>query len=186
MGLEARLRAHIVNFADDFVICCRGTADVAMTAMQALMERLKLTINEEKTHRCRIPEEHFDFLGYTYGRCYSPRTGRAYIGVRPSTKSIRTVCRATSERTSRRWLLKDPDERVDGLIRLLRGWANYFSLGTVNPAYRVVDRHVKYRLRKWLCWKHKGSGRGFTRFPDEHLYSVMGLENLSVRPHSVL
>jgi group II intron reverse transcriptase/maturase len=104
-GLEERLQARIVNFADDFVICCCGTGEQAMAAMRTMMVRLKLTVNEEKTGRCRIPQEHVAFLGYTFGRCYSTQTGRAYIGTRPSKKSIRTVCRTISEATSRRWLL---------------------------------------------------------------------------------
>ena len=67
MGLEIRLQARIVNFADDFVICCRGTAGQAMAAMREMMQRLKLTVNEDKSHCCRIPQEYFDFLGYTFG-----------------------------------------------------------------------------------------------------------------------
>ena len=76
-GHQRRLDAHIVNYADDFVICCRGTADEAMTVMRAMMAKLKLTINETKTRLCRVPEETFDFLGYTFGRLYSPKTGEA-------------------------------------------------------------------------------------------------------------
>ena len=181
LGLEARLQARIVNFADDFVICCRGTGDAAMEAMRRMMDRLKLTVNEEKTGRCRIPQEHFDFLGYTFGRCYSTQTGRAYIGTRPSTKSIRKVCRTISETTSRRWLLKDPEDRVTTLNRNLVGWANYFSLGPVSKAYRRVDGHATARLRRWLRKKHKQPGQGTARFPDEHLYEVLGLQRLSVR-----
>ncbi len=45
--------------------------------MRAMMQKLKLTVNETKTHVCRLPDESFDFLGYTIGRCYSRRTGRA-------------------------------------------------------------------------------------------------------------
>ena len=86
-GLETRLRAKIVNYADDYVICCQGTAHEAMTAMRQLMARLKLTVNEAKTHVCYLPQERFDFLGYTFGRCYSTQTGRAYLGTRPSPKS---------------------------------------------------------------------------------------------------
>ena len=96
-GLEARLQARIVNFADDFVICCRGTGKPAMAAMRGMMDRLKLTVNEGKTLRCQIPEEHFDFLGYTFGRCYSTKSGRAYIGTRPSRKSIHKVCQTISD-----------------------------------------------------------------------------------------
>ena len=74
--------------ATRLVICCRGTADDAMAVMQGMMSKLKLTVNETKTRLCRLPEESFDFLGYTIGRCHSPRTGEAYIGPRPSRKSI--------------------------------------------------------------------------------------------------
>ena len=74
-GTSSGSTLDIVNYADDFVICCRGTADEAMAAMRTMMSKLKLTVNETKTRLCRVPEETFDFLGYTFGRCYSPRTG---------------------------------------------------------------------------------------------------------------
>jgi len=180
-GLEQRLQARIVNYADDFVICCRGTGEQAMAAMRRLMERLKLTVNEEKTQQCRIPQEHFDFLGYTFGRCYSTQTGRAYIGTRPSNKSIKKICRTISEVTSRRWLLKETEDRVEALNRVLVGWANYFSLGPVSKAYRAVDGHATERLRRWLRKKHKQPGQGTARFPDAHLHNVLGLQRLSVR-----
>jgi len=181
LGLEQRLQARIVNFADDFVICCRGTGEQAMEAMRTLMERLKLTVNEQKTGRCRIPQEHFDFLGYTFGRCYSTKTGRAYIGTRPSKKSIKKVCRTISEATSRQWLLATPEDRVERLNRVLIGWANYFCLGPVSTTYRALDRHARKRLRWWLCGKHKQRGRGTTRFPDAWLHQSMGLKELSMR-----
>jgi Reverse transcriptase (RNA-dependent DNA polymerase) len=70
LGLQQRWSAHIVNYADDFVICCKRGAEDAMAAMREIMERIKLTVNEDKTHLCQIPRERFDFLGYTFGRCY--------------------------------------------------------------------------------------------------------------------
>jgi len=76
LGHEKRLRAYIVNYADDFVICCRGRAGEALAAMRSMMTKLKLTVNETKTRVAKLPEEKFDFLGYTFGRCYSPKTGR--------------------------------------------------------------------------------------------------------------
>ena len=88
LGHEQKLQARIVNYADDFVICCRGTADEAMAAMRNMIDRLKLTVNETKTHICHVPAESFDFLGYTLGRCYSPRTGQAYLGIRPAKQGI--------------------------------------------------------------------------------------------------
>src|SRR5208337_1986499 len=76
LGLEERLGSRIVTYADDLVILCkRGNAEEALTRMRALMSKLKLTVNEEKTRICRVPEGEFDFLGYTFGRMYSARTG---------------------------------------------------------------------------------------------------------------
>jgi hypothetical protein len=181
LGHQARLRARIVNYADDFVICCRGTADEAMAAMRDMMRRLKLTVNEKKTRLCRLPDASFDFLGYTIGRCYSPQTGRAYIGTRPSKKKVQRLCRDLSELTSRRFTLLDAELIVGRINRKLIGWSNYFCLGPVSKAYAVVDRHACRRLRQWLCAKHKVPGQGTSRFPDKHLHQQLGLAKLSER-----
>lgn len=181
LGHARRLGARIINYADDFVICCRGTAEEAMRVMRAMMERLKLTINERKTRHCRLPEESFDFLGYTIGRCWSPKTGRAYFGTRPSQARIQRLCREISERTNRRCLHLPPTEQVTRLNRMLEGWSNYFCLGAVSKAYRSVDQHVTKRLRQWLRRKHKLRSTGIKRFPDSYLYEQLGLIRLSER-----
>ena len=185
LGHEQRFQARIVNYADDFVICCRGSAEDARRAMQALMERLGLTVNEAKTRVCHVPDESFDFLGYTIGLCHSTQTGKAYIGTRPSRKRVTRVCGAIHEITSPRWRMLDAQDRVVRLNRLLRGWANYFCLGPVSKAYRAIDAHARYRLRRWLCRKHKVQGQGITRFPDDYLYRTLGLVRLGPRTHNL-
>src|SRR5450432_297687 len=55
------------------------------------MGKLKLTVNDEKTRICKVQEGEFDFLGYTFGQMYSARTGKAYLGHRPSRKSIKRM-----------------------------------------------------------------------------------------------
>jgi len=182
LGHARRLGARIVNYADDFVICCRGSADEAMQAMRAMMERLKLTVNETKTRRCRLPEESFDFLGYTIGRCWSTKTGRAYLGTRPSRKSLQRLFREISERTDRTTRLLDPKQMTARLNRVLVGWANYFCLGPVSKAYRSADHHATGRLRQWLRGKHKLKSRGATRFPNSYLYEKLGL--IRLREHT--
>jgi hypothetical protein len=180
LGHERRLGAHIVNYADDFVICCRrGSAEVAMATMRMMMERLGLEVNEVKTGICRLPGESVDFLGYTIGRCYSRQTGRAYVGTRPSTKSMRRGAQAVSRRTSRHHVLLEAEVVVGRLNRLLVGWGNYFCLGPVSKAYEAVDAHARHRLRQWLRAKHKRRGRARTRYRDEFLYDTLGLVRLS-------
>jgi RNA-directed DNA polymerase len=177
-GHEARLDARIVNYADDFVICCRGTADEAMTAMRAMMVRLKLTVNEAKTRVSHLPEETFDFLGYTIGRNFAPRTGRSYLGPKPSRKAIGKITESISEVTDRRGVNRSTEEVVEHLNRKLRGWSNYFRLGTVVHAYEVVMGHTRRRLRRWLAQKHKVRRGEYARYPNEYLHQELGLLQL--------
>ncbi len=185
LGHKRRLGASLVNYADDFVICCRGNADEAMAVMRNLMSKLKLTVNEKKTRLCRLPEETFDFLGYTIGRCYSPKTGEAYLSPKPSRKKVSRICDAISERTGRHTTLLSVEKMVAHLNRMLVGWANYFCLGPVSPAYRAIDQHVRRRLRQWLCAKHKVPGPGEARFPDKYLYQTLRLAKLASRTQTV-
>ncbi len=186
LGHERRLGAFIVNYADDFVICCpRGKADEAMSAMRGMMTKLKLTVNEAKTRVCKLPQETFDFLGYTLGRCWSAKTGRCYYGTRPSKKRIARLCRSIGDLTSRVLTWLAPGVVVGKLNRLLVGWSNYFCLGPVSRAYRAVDSHARNRLRQWLRKKHKLKGRATAVFPDEHLHEQLGLVCLQQRTASL-
>ena len=156
----------------------------AAATMRMMMGKIKLTVNEDKTHVCRLPQERFDFLGYTFGRCYSRVTGRAYIGTRPSKKSIQRIVAAISEDTDLRRTFLDAEVMVGRLNRKLAGWANYFCLGPVSPAYRAINTHVTRRLRRWLCGKHKVENTG-KRYSDQYLYEELGLINLPGRTRNL-
>jgi len=185
LGHQARLKAFIVNYADDLVICCRGSAEEALAAMRQMMARLKLTVNETKTRVCRVPKETFDFLGYTFGRMWSYRTGRPYLGVRPSKSRIARVCDKVSAATDRRDTTRTVEEVVFELNPMLSGWANYFSLGSVSRAYRTVDNHVSHRLRMWLNAKHKVHCIGKKRFTDAATLKRLGVFCLQGRKGSL-
>jgi RNA-directed DNA polymerase len=177
-GHEQRLGAHIVNYADDFVICCRpGNAAKALTVVRTLMERLRLTVNERKTRQCALPEDTFTFLGFTFGRQISWRTGRAYVAAAPAKKKVQGICAQISALTSRQTTGCDPAEQVRHLNQMLVGWANYFSLGYVTGAWRVVQQHACRRLRWWLRRKH-GQRGGVHGYPDMELYNEYGLVQL--------
>jgi group II intron reverse transcriptase/maturase len=183
LGHERRLQARIVNYADDFVICCRGTADKAMEAMQEMMSRLKLTVNPAKTHICSMPQETFDFLGYTFGRCYSWKDARPYIGTKPSKKRVARIQLAISEMTSRGHVRMTPEEMVAQINRVLVGWANYFCRGPVSRAYQNVDRHTRHRLRQWLRAKHGEPRIDYKKYSDPFVDRTLGLIRLANRRH---
>jgi len=155
-----------------------------MATMQRMMSKLKLTVNETKTRVSRLPEEKFDFLGYTFGRCYSTKTGRAYIGTVPSKRRVIRICEAISEETGQNKTLRDQEQLVAALNRMMIGWANYFCLGPVSKAYQAVERHARKRLRQWLCAKHQVSWPATKRFPEASLHDVLGLVRLTKRTSS--
>lgn len=180
-GHRDQLDAHVVNYADDFVICCRpGNAPAAMERMSALMARLGLEVNTTKTRIARLPEESFDFLGYSVGRLYG-RDGRPYIGTYPSRKAVKSLLRRIHERTSSRWNSDEPETTVASISSLLRGWCAYFDNGAVLKTYKLVRNYTDRRVRRWLMRRTGREGTGFGQIPDEYLYKTLGLYAVPVR-----
>jgi group II intron reverse transcriptase/maturase len=186
LGLEQSLGSRIVIYADDLVILCkRGKAEEALLRMREIMGKLKLTVNEEKTRICKVPAETFDFLGFTFGRLYSARTGQARIGYRPSKQSIKRMVGKIHALTAEAMVWQETTALVGKLNRMLRGWANYFQVGSVSRAYRALDSYTSMRLRRWLRNKHKVRRSGGTAYPDVFLYETLRLVRLSSLKRSV-
>ena len=169
--------AHIISYADDFVILSRGHAAEALAWTKAVMTKLGLTINEAKTSLKDARQEHFDFLGYTFGPQYFRKDGHWYLGASPSRKSVQRLKTKVGDILLPGEIGTWPEVR-NRLNNSLRGWTTYFSYGTRLQAYRAVDQHVYDRVRHFLARRHKEPGRGTRRFSHDYVHGEGGVLRL--------
>jgi RNA-directed DNA polymerase len=175
-----KLKAHVITYADDFVILSRGYAEEAKTWAREVMTRLGLSLNEAKTSVRDARKERFDFLGYSFGPHYFPKNGRRYLGASPSKKSLTRLKPRISAILHRG--NNDPwGEVCVKLNRLLKGWSGYFDYGTCTPAYRAIDNHVMTRVRHFLVKRHKVPSRGTRRFSRDTVFGELGVLSLRTK-----
>jgi len=174
-------RAHVIAYADDFVILSRGHAAEALAWTKAVMTRLRLTVNEAKTSLKNARQERFDFLGYSFGPHRYKANGRWYLSASPSKKSMRRFKAKVGNQlvpgNNDPW----PEVR-DTLNSSLLGWSNYFCHGTCRSAFHSIDRYVYERVRDFLARRHKVAGRGTHRFSLDVVYGELGLLRLERLP----
>ncbi|MEL7047595.1 MAG: group II intron reverse transcriptase/maturase [Pseudomonadota bacterium] len=180
-GVQASLGAYVVNYADDFVICCRpGLASAAKFRMERIMSKIGLEVNADKTHIADLTQERITFLGYDLGRYYG-KGGRPFIGTKPSRKAVKSLRKRIHDRTTPQWYPDTPENTVMVINRLLRGWSQYFDQGPVLDTYREISTYVDRRLRHWLVRRTRQRGRGFKAFSQKYLHETLGLYRLPSR-----
>jgi RNA-directed DNA polymerase len=173
----SKLKAHVIAYADDFVILSRGYAEQAKAWARAVMTRLGLTLNEAKTSLRNARAERFDFLGYSFGPHYFPKNGRRYLGASPSKKSVARLKPRISAILHRGNTAPWSEVRAE-LNRVLKGWSGYFRYGTCTPAYRAIDNHVMTRVQHFLSKRHKVPSRGTARFSRDIVFGELGVVSL--------
>jgi len=173
-GCEKAFNAKVVAYADDFVILSRGKASEALEWTQQVMNRLGLSLNMDKTSLKDARNEHFDFLGYTFGLMCLTRKGIWRMGAKPSKTSVKRLKDKVGNllRPCEKGLWPDVRDRLNAL---LRGWCQYYSYGWTQPAYRGVERNVYNRVRRFLVSRHKMRSRGIRRFPSERVFGEIGV-----------
>ena len=167
-------QAHVINYADDFVILSRGHADEALAWTDRVMTRLGLTLNRTKTRLCDARQERFDFLGYSFGAHCFRQTGRWFIGASPSRKSVQRLKDKVGgmlvPANVGRW-----EEVRDALNRLLRGWCGYFSPGSHYVTDRAIEANIYDRVRNFLVRRRKMPSRSIGPFRMEAVFGELGV-----------
>jgi hypothetical protein len=114
-----------------------GWTEEALSRMREILDKLKLTVNEEKTRICEVPEGEFDFLGFTFGRMYSATTGQARMG--DSRCSIFPDCRPAISHTPATACSSDRQHGQN--TRILTRYVKGSQLGAM-PIHDITVAHV--------------------------------------------
>jgi RNA-directed DNA polymerase len=176
-GRNGTYQAHVVAYADDFVILSRRHAEEALAWTRRVMTRLGLALNEANTSVRNARQERFEFLGYAFGPHHYRKDGHWYLGASPSKKSVLRLKQRVGEilvpGNQAPW-----SEVRNQLNSLLRGWSAYFGYGTRLIAYRAVDHHVYHSVRRFLVRRHKVQSQGTRRFSDGVVFGERGVLRL--------
>jgi Retron-type reverse transcriptase len=167
-GTNRNHDAHIVRYADDFVILCHHDPNRYFDLARSRLDRLSLTINKEKT---RIVDaiEGFNFLGHTFIRGESRKNKQYKTYYYPSDKAMKSVKAKVKEITTHSSHLDMPDV-VETLNPILRGWGNYFKTGNAKEHFDEIDHYIMRNLTIMLRKKHKKRSKGWREHPPSWFY----------------
>ena len=175
--LKGKLQAHLVRYADDFVVMCRKDVEEPLKVVRHVLELLDLSLNEAKTHIVDAAQTGFNLLGFTIQMSRGAKTGKPYPNVRPADKSQKKIKAKLTELTGRNLTAIPLEDIVANVNRSLRGWASYFHYRNSSLVMGKVRQHAEERLRAHLMNRHKvkDRGTGLRRFPSRELYERYGL-----------
>jgi RNA-directed DNA polymerase len=170
--------AHIVRYADDFVILCRNRPEVYLERARAVLDRLGLALNAKKTRIVNATEEPFDFLGHRFVVQPSKVTGKVNPYYYPAPKAMKAVKKKIREvvRPGQHWNL--PDLIREKVNPILRGWGNFFKTGNSRKHFLSIANYTTWTLCIMLRKKHKKRTKGWRDHPPSWFYEYHGLFKL--------
>lgn len=172
--------AEVVRYADDFVILMRGRVEPTVEQVKGILDRMELTLNEEKSRVVDAREEGFDFLGFTFKRQQSRKSEKVISVVEPSRKSAQHFRDEVRRLTARTTQCLPQEQVLERLNRYVRGWVNYFHVHNSTRVFRRQRFFLEQRMRKYLQKRRQRAGFGYERWPTAKLYGEIGLYAIPV------
>jgi len=162
----------IVRYADDFVLMAESIPQESLDYMNVMFNKMKLTLNEDKSKMVHAREESFDFLGHTF-RFSDDIFGRPfkYWNVEPSLKSQKKI------RSNIKEYLKfnghqPPQTVAKDLNAITRGWINYYTINGVTYPSKA-KRNLKHYLGKKLTRFYKRKSQRKSKLHNQGAFRVL-------------
>ena len=169
------LAAELVRYADDFVILMRGGVERTREKVERMLAEMALKLNEDKTRVLDARHNSFEFLGFSFQRRRSSKSGRMMVLVEPSRKSEQLFRDEVRSLTARRTHYLPERQVIEGINRYVQGWVNYFHLHNSTRVFARQRFFLEQRLRKYLQKRRQRRGNGLMQWPSSRLYKELGL-----------
>jgi len=166
--------ARLLRYADDLVIITKYNAEKFLFELQKLTTKLKLKLKPAKTRVVNAEEESFDFLGYSFRKALNPQKTKKVAYFWPSQKAEKTIKEKVRKITNPARPVK-VGQVIKELNPVIRGWVNYFRIGNSTKKFDNLKLCVAEKIRKFMRRRRQKAGYGYKKYPDEYLYSKLGL-----------
>lgn len=167
--------AELVRYADDFVVLMRGRVGRTGEKVQQMLEGMSLKLNEDKTQVLDARQQSFEFLGFSFRRQRSSKSGKMIALVEPSRQSEQHFRDEVRSLTARWTHCVPQQDVVQQVNRYVQGWVNYFHLHNSTRVFIRQRFFLEQRMRKYLQKRRQRRGNGMMRWPASRLYKEMGL-----------
>ena len=174
------LAAELVRYADDFVILMRGRTEATCKKVQEIIERLGLKLNDTKTRMVDARMGSFDFVGFSFTRRISYRSGRTITLTQPSRKSERRFRDEVRALTARWTHCRPQQEVMDRVNRYVAGWVNYFHVHNSTRVFTRQRYFLERRMLKYLRGRRQIKGFRSSQWPASRLYKEFGMVTIPV------
>ncbi|MBS3774600.1 MAG: group II intron reverse transcriptase/maturase [Bacteroidales bacterium] len=177
-GYFSKSGIEMIRYADDFILMSRHIKQELINKLHTYLRRMELTINTEKSKKINAKETSFDFLGFTFrnDRSFFNKNKR-YIRIEPKAKSQKKIRQKINEVLKRIGHYR-PEEVVEELNPIIRGWMNYYKIDKVSHtqlAFRKLDGYLRERLYRYYDRKSQRKTNFYGQKAFRLLVSEYGL-----------
>jgi RNA-directed DNA polymerase len=174
------LAAELVRYADDFVILMRGRIERTHKKVQEIIEGLGLKLNEAKTRVVDARSDRFDFVGFSFTRRTSYKSGWMITLTQPSRKTEQRFHEEVRGLTARWTHCRPQQEVMDRVNRYVAGWVNYFHVHNSTRVFTRQRYFLEQRMLKYLRERRQIKGFRSRQWPASRLYKEFGMVAIPV------
>lgn len=142
---NSKRELRFVRYADDCIIMVKSEMSarrVMRSVTKFIEEKLGLIVNSTKSKIVKPYDPEFKFLGFGFYTDFKTKDYHA----KSHEISVENFKYKLKNLTRRNWSV-DTKTQVKRLNQVIRGWINYYKIGSMKKVLLRIDSHLRLRLR---------------------------------------